>query len=251
MKRSDMDQSKNPWELNAEWWQNSFTNGMNAEYSEQLLPLIVDLMKGFQKVLDIGTGEGQIIRALEGMSIDAVGIDQSQKQIKRGKEINPSSFLLRALAEDLPFSYAFFDAAISCLVVEHIERFEESFREASRVIKSGGRFLLVMNHPLVQSPGSSWVEDWTTDPPEKYWRIGSYLREELSEEYFGDGISIPYTHRPLSRYLNVLNDSGFVLTRMIEPAPLNSDEKNSEWKNEISYIPRFLIIVCEKTSGTN
>ena len=102
-----MDQSKNPWELNAEWWQNSFTNGMNAEYSEQLLPLIVDLMKGFQKVLDIGTGEGQIIRALEGMSIDAVGIDQSQKQIKRGKEINPSSFLLRALAEDLHFLMLF------------------------------------------------------------------------------------------------------------------------------------------------
>ena len=245
-----MDQNKNPWDLNAEWWQNSFTNGANAEYSEQLLPLLVELMNGFQKVLDIGTGEGQIVRALTEMSIDAVGIDQSEKQIRHGKEINSSSVLLKSLAEHLPFCCSFFDAAIACLVVEHVEGFEESFREASRVIKTGGRFVIAMNHPFVQSPGSSWVEDWTTDPPEKYWRVGSYLREEMSEEYFGNGISIPFTHRPLSRYLNVLIESGFVVTRMIEPAPFDIEDENSKWKNEISFIPRLLVIVCEKTSGS-
>ena len=115
-----MDQKKNAWELNAEWWQNSFTNGANAEYSEQLLPLIVELMNGFQKVLEIGTGEGQIIRALSEVSINAVGIDQSDKQIRHGKKTDPSSALIRALSERLPFRDSFFDAAIACLVLEHI-----------------------------------------------------------------------------------------------------------------------------------
>ncbi len=246
-----MDQKKNPWESNAEWWQNSFTNGANAEYSEQLLPLLVELMTGYQRVLEIGTGEGQIVRALSETSINAVGIDQSDKQIRHGKKTDPSSALIRSLAEYLPFCDSFFDAAIACLVVEHIEQFEESFREVSRVVKGGGRFVLAMNHPLLQSPGSSWVEDWTTDPPEKYWRVGSYLREETSEEHFGDGISIPFTHRPLSRYLNALSDSDFVTTRMIEPQPLTSHEEDLKWKNEITFIPRFLVLVCEKSSGSN
>ena len=55
-----MDENKNAWELNAEWWQNSFTNGANAEYSQQLLPLVVELINEFEKVLEIGAGEGQI-----------------------------------------------------------------------------------------------------------------------------------------------------------------------------------------------
>ena len=245
-----MDQKKNAWESNAEWWQNSFTNGANAEYSEQLLPLLVGLMNGFQKVLEIGAGEGQIVRALREVSINAVGIDQSDKQIRHGKKTDPSSALIRSLAEHLPFRDSFFDAAIACLVVEHIEQFEESFREVSRVVKRGGRFVLAMNHPLLQSPGSSWVEDWTTDPPEKYWRVGSYLREEASEEHFGDGVSIPFTHRPLSRYLNTLNDSGFVTTRMLEPQPFSIQEENLKWKNEIAFIPRLLLLVCEKSSGS-
>ena len=246
-----MDKKENPWDLNAEWWQSSFTNGANAEYSEQLLPLIVELMNGFHKVLEIGTGEGQIIRALSEVSITAVGIDKSDNQIRHGKKIEPASVLIRSLAEQLPFQDSFFDAAIACLVVEHVEKFEESFREVSRVVKSGGRFVLAMNHPLLQSPGSSWVEDWTTDPPEKYWRVGSYLREERSEEYFGDGISIPFTHRPLSRYLNALSDSGFVTTRMIEPQPFSASEEDLKWKNEIVFIPRLLVLVCEKSSGSN
>ena len=246
-----MDQSKNSWELNSEWWQNSFTNGANAEYSQQLLPLVVELMSGFQKVLEIGTGEGQIIRALKEVSINSVGIDQSANQIRHGKKSDPSSVLVRSLAEQLPFRDSFFDAAIACLVVEHVELFEESFREVSRVVKSGGRFVVAMNHPLLQSPGSSWVEDWTTDPPEKYWRIGSYLREERSEEYFGDGVSIRFTHRPLSRYLNALSESGFVTTRLIEPEPFGIYEEELKWKNEIAFIPRLLIIVCEKSSGTD
>ena len=245
-----MDQKKNAWELNAEWWQKSFTNGANAEYSEQLLPLIVGLMNGFQKVLEIGTGEGQIIRALSEVSSNAIGIDQSDKQIRHGKKTDPSSPLIRSLAEHLPFRDSFFDAAIACLVVEHIEQFEESFREVSRVVKRGGRFVLAMNHPLLQSPGSSWVEDWTTDPPEKYWRVGSYLREEASEEHFGDGVSIPFTHRPLSRYLNTLNDSGFVTTRMLEPQPFPIQEEDLKWKNETAFIPRLLLLVCEKSSGS-
>ena len=50
------------WERHAGWWQRTFTDGVDAEYTEQILPLAEELLTGARRVLDIGTGEGQIAR---------------------------------------------------------------------------------------------------------------------------------------------------------------------------------------------
>ncbi|MEO7836755.1 MAG: class I SAM-dependent methyltransferase, partial [Acidimicrobiales bacterium] len=52
-----------PWTLHAEWWQAQFTDGVDAEYTEQIIPLVVEHLAGATRVLDIGTGEGQVARA--------------------------------------------------------------------------------------------------------------------------------------------------------------------------------------------
>ena len=60
---------------------------------------------------------------------------------------------------------------------------------------------------------------------------------------------------PFSKYriewVDALSDSGFVTTRLIEPQPFTVYEEDLKWKNEISFIPRLLIIVCKKFSGSN
>ncbi|MEC7811153.1 MAG: class I SAM-dependent methyltransferase [Actinomycetota bacterium] len=243
-----MNQKENSWNMHAQWWQNNFTNGKNKEYSEQLLPLIVELMDGCEKIIDIGAGEGQILRALNPSANYPIGIDISERQVLRGKKLAPNTLLMRAAAEELPFNDSSFDGAIACLVFEHVE-LEMSIREAARVLKDSGKFVIAINHPMILSTGSMWVEDWVSEPPEKYWKMGAYLREEISEENFGDGVSIPFTHRPLNRYVNILSECGFSITRMIEPEPYFSLDKDSPWRDEMSYIPRLLLLVCEYTSG--
>ena len=52
------------WETHATWWQDGFTEGADPEYVEQILPLATDLLAGYPRVLDVGTGEGQIARLL-------------------------------------------------------------------------------------------------------------------------------------------------------------------------------------------
>ena len=52
-----------PWEEHAEWWQDKFTDGADAEYEEQILPLVEEYLAG-ARVLDVGTGEGQVARRL-------------------------------------------------------------------------------------------------------------------------------------------------------------------------------------------
>ena len=40
-----------PWEVHATWWQDGFTDGADAEYVEQILPLAAELLAGYDRVL--------------------------------------------------------------------------------------------------------------------------------------------------------------------------------------------------------
>ena len=57
-----------------------------------------------------------------------------------------------------------------CLVIEHLDPFEPAIHEMARVLEPGGRCLLLLNHPLLQTPGSGWIDDHILD--EQYWRVG-------------------------------------------------------------------------------
>src|SRR5215213_9944184 len=50
------------WETHAGWWQAGFTEGADAEYTEQILPLAAEHLAGAGSVLDVGAGEGQVAR---------------------------------------------------------------------------------------------------------------------------------------------------------------------------------------------
>jgi hypothetical protein len=104
-------------------------------------------------------------------------------------------------------------------VFEHIDAVDDAIAEIARVLEPGGRFCFFLNHPLLQTPGSGWIDDQVLDPPEQYWRIGPYLTEAVTIEEVELGVHIRFVHRPLSRYVNALADHGLLVARMVEPAP--------------------------------
>ena len=55
-------------------------------------------------------------------------------------------------------------------------RVDAAIAEVGRVLAPGGRFLFFLNHPLLQTPNSGWIDDQVLDPPEQYWRIGAVPR---------------------------------------------------------------------------
>ncbi len=93
---------------------------------------------------------------------------------------------------------------MACLVFEHIHEVDAAIAEVGRVLRPGGRFCFFLNHPLLQTPGSGWIDDQVLDPPEQYWRIGPYLVEDETIEEVEKGVFIPFIHRPLSRYVNAM-----------------------------------------------
>ena len=207
------------WEANAKWWQEGFTQGADPEYEEQILPMAARYLAGATRVLDVGCGEGQIGRLAVRCGARVVGIDPTWNQIMvaAGRAGGPT--YVRSDAAALPFADGAFDAAVACLVFEHIEAMDEAIAEVSRVLRPNGQFLFFLNHPLLQTPNSGWIDDQMLDPPEQYWRIGPYLTEDLTIEQVEKGVFIPFIHRPLSRYVNAMATNGLLVEAMEEPAP--------------------------------
>ncbi len=209
------------WEDHAAWWIDGFTDGADPEYAEQILPLAADELAGCRRVIDIGCGEGQVTRlaaGLDGVGA-AVGVDPTRNQLAVAAAHAGVTGFVRSVADALPFADASFDAAVACLVFEHVDAVDQSIAEIARVLAPGGRFCFFLNHPLIQTPDSGWIDDQILDPPEQYWRVGAYLPEAVTVEEVEPGVHVRFVHRPLSRYVNALAGNGMFVTRMVEPAP--------------------------------
>jgi SAM-dependent methyltransferase len=236
------------WESHAGWWQAAFTDGADAEYVEQIVPLAAAHLAGAARVLDVGTGEGQLARMAAGAAgADCVvGVDPAVAQLVEARRRAGGPRYVRAEAVALPFPDAAFDAVLACLVFEHIEGMDRAIAEVGRVLRPGGRFLFFLNHPLLQVPGSGWIDDHILE--EQYWRIGPYLVEDVSLEEVDKDVFLPFAHRPLSRYVNAMAGAGLHVTRMEEPAPPPGFLARAEEYTAAATIPRLLFLRAEKSA---
>jgi SAM-dependent methyltransferase len=234
------------WESCAKWWQDGFTEGADPEYEEQILPLIASGLEGATRVLDVGCGEGQVGRlAARTPGIERVaGVDPTWAQIQVAVERGGGVGYGLADAAALPFGSGTFDAVVACLVFEHITAMDEAVAEVGRVLQPGGRFLFLLNHPLLQTPDSGWIDDTILE--EQYWRIGPYLVEDNSLQEVDKDVWISFIHRPLSRYVNAMSAAGLYVTRMDEPAPPPGFLKLAAEYRDAATIPRLLSLRAEK-----
>ena len=247
----DRDPSRDLWEQHARWWIDGFTDGADPEYVEQILPLAAAELAGATRILDIGCGDGQISRMMAAGGAHVVGIDPTWNQISVAHQRAGGPAYLRTTADELPFTDASFDVAVACLVFEHIDAVDAAIAEVARVLAPGGRFCFFLNHPLIQTPGSGWIDDHMIDPPEQYWRIGPYLIETESIEQVELGVYIRFIHRPLSRYLNALTEHGLVLERMIEPSPPAGFLERAPEYREAATVPRLMYLRLRRTDGVD
>ena len=245
---SDPPGTEDLWERHADWWQDGFTEGADPEYVEQILPLAAQWLAGATRVLDVGCGEGQLSRlAVAGGATTVVGVDPTWAQVEVAAGRAGGAAYARAGAAHLPFAGGTFDHVVACLVFEHIREVDAAIAEVARVLEPGGRFAFFLNHPLLQTPNSGWIDDQILDPPEQYWRIGPYLVEDETIEEVEKGVYIPFIHRPLSRYVNALVANGLVLVHMDEPAPPPGFLAKADEYADAATIPRLLLLVTEKS----
>ena len=232
------------WDRHAGWWQEHFTNGADPEYEEQILPLADVHLAGAKRVLDVGCGEGQLSRRAAQSGAWVVGVDYTADQIVAAAHRGGAVHYGRADAAALPFAAASFDAVVICLTLEHLDPFEPAIHEVARVLGPGGRFVLFLNHPLLQAPGSGWIDDHILE--EQYWRVGPYLADDVAMEEVAPGIKLPFMHRRLSRYVNEMAAAGLLVEHMEEPAPAPGFVAQAPEYAEAASIPRLLVLRSRK-----
>lgn len=248
------------WEHHAEWWQENFTEGADLEYSELIIPMLLEHLGRLDRqdvtqdgdpsevtparvVLDVGAGEGQVSRAIASrFGWPVLGCDNSWGQLTEASRRGGGPGYVRGVATELPVSGSSVDAAIACLLLEHVADLDAALGELARVLRPGGCLLVVLNHPIVAAPGSGWIDDHMVDPPEQYWQLGPYLPEAVMTETVARGVHITFHHRPLSRYLNTAWVLGLALTHMDEPPPPAGFVASAPDYSEQLTMPRMMLL---------
>ena len=94
-----------------------------------------------RRVLDLGCGLGEYVRAFERAGAAALGCDVERARLIEGRERGARG-LVRAAGEALPFAAGALDVVVLNEVIEHVADEAAALREVARVLAPGGRALI-------------------------------------------------------------------------------------------------------------
>ncbi len=110
-------------------------------------------------VLDVACGPGYVSAAVKEFGAIPTGIDFSEKMIAIAKGMFPAISFIQGDAQNLPFRDASFDRVLSNFGLLHVSHPEMACAEASRVLKSKGRFGFSVWAGPEKNPGARIVND--------------------------------------------------------------------------------------------
>ena len=127
------------------------TLGLERRYHRIVIEQLA--LRGNEQILDIGCGTGTLTRDIAAALTDkktsrCTGLDAAEKMIeiaRRKALLIPNIRFEAAIAERLPYADETFDAAVSTFFFHHIhfELKKKVLAETARVLKPGGRFIVI------------------------------------------------------------------------------------------------------------
>lgn len=133
---------------------------------------LADVRPG-QRVLDVGCGNGDYLRALASRGVDAIGCDLSMGMLAAAPHGTP---LVNGDAQALPFAGASFDVVLAPHMLYHVPDRAAAAHELRRVLRSGGVCVAVTNgeghtssiRTLVEAAVRTATPGWVMHPPSRH-----------------------------------------------------------------------------------
>lgn len=110
------------------------------------------------RILDVGTGEGEIVASCLARGADAVGVEPDPDAVAVARAVvsaegHDPERIVEGAGERLPFADASFDAVVCHNVLEHVDDVDATVAELVRVARSGGLLLVSVPNPLFPYEG--------------------------------------------------------------------------------------------------
>lgn len=219
------------WELDADnWIAWTRTPGHDAYWYYRDLFFELVPAPG-RRTLEVGCGEGRVSRDLAERGHRVTAIDSSPTLLAAAAELHPEGDYLVADASDLPFPDASFDLVVAYNSLMDVDDMPGAVQETARVLEPGGRFCFCITHPLMAAGRFA-----SREPDAAFTLEGSYFDRRRFEGTF-ERAGLEMTFRswryPLESYTRALEEAGFLLEAIQEPADPGEDARHRR-------IPMFL-----------
>jgi len=213
-------------------------NIYNAHFERPSLQAILGDLNGLN-VLDLGCGSGVYAQYLLEHGAELVTcVDVSEEMI--GIVSKKFSDKVVAYTQDIGLGLPEepsekFDVIISPLVLHYIEDLDVVFKEASRVLKSGGYMAFSTHHPFADYECS---------------KSGNYFEREAVFETWGtvgEPVEVEFYRRSLTEIMEAITNNGLVVSQISEGKV--SDKVKTISQESYDYLskkPNFIFIKCEK-----
>jgi SAM-dependent methyltransferase len=173
-----------------------------------------------------------------------VGVDACHGLIAAATPLRGS--FARASVDALPFEDQTFDLVVANHLFSHLQDPSRAVREFGRVLRSGGRLIVLPLHPCFYVEGSEHGA-MTSVPASRY-----FTTRGVDQHFLVDGLRSPAMItswlRPLETYSTMLRDAGFVLTDLRERRPTEEQCRDDPWWREAFPAPLFIPLTAERRS---
>jgi 2-polyprenyl-3-methyl-5-hydroxy-6-metoxy-1,4-benzoquinol methylase len=239
------------WNANASFWVQIIREHRDKYRNELTDPAMLDAIGTVDglAVLDAGCGEGYLARLLASRGATVTGIDFSSRQIEAARAQNATDGLPVTFdvgnVDDLPYDDGVFDLVVCNHLVNDLQEPSQPIREFARVLRSGGRLIILMLHPCFYNKHAERHQATNG------LLAASYFDTRSIEQHFEvDGLTSPVAaiawFRPLEFYIGQLRESGFVITSLTEPHPSPSQVAADPWWRTGFTRPLFMLMAAER-----
>lgn len=241
------------WESVGQWYHGIVGDEGHYYHKNIILPGVLRLLclQKKSQLLDLGCGQGILAKHLPDY-VKYTGIDASAtliKEAQRGKHPQ-QEFFQGDVSRPLKVEPKAYSHATVILALQNIEAGEKVIQNAAKALQSGGKLLLVLNHPCFRIPRQS---SWGIDEVKKtqYRRLERYMSplQIPIQMHPGRGNASASTvsfHHPLSTYSQWLAKSGFQISAIEEwCSDKSSTGKNAKMENRSrEEFPLFMTLLA-------
>ena len=217
---------KTSWESVSTWYDKIVSKEGHYYHQHVIIPKslkLLDLDRSKKaSLLDLACGQGVLSRKIP-RHVEYVGLDGAKPLIelaKKHQEDPKHQFYVRDITKPFKIEKKDFTHATMILALQNLDVPDQMLLQASKHLRKGGQFLIVLNHPCFRIPRqTSWQVD--TAKHCQYRRIDRYqsklkilIRTHPSKkEKSGATYSFHYSLSDLSQFLY---DGGLSIIRMEE-----------------------------------